>query len=68
MSDEIQNACQKCETNLSQEYLRDLTSSPYVWSLCPNRSCDQVHARTSVGFDQMSRGAALAKGMNVRSH
>ena len=68
MSDEIQNSCRKCGTNLDQVYLRALGSSPYVWFHCPNQVCDQVHARTTEGVDQMPRASALAAGMNVRSH
>ncbi len=68
MTNESQNLCRICETVLDQRYLREMASSPYVWFHCPKQVCDQVHARTSEGFEQMSRDAALAKGMNVRSH
>lgn len=68
MSDKIQNPCRNCETNLSQEYLRELEGSPNVWFACPNQDCNHVHARVAASFDQMPREVALATGRKLHTN
>jgi len=65
MSDEIQNLCRKCGTNLSQEYLEKLSRRPDVAFACPNLDCDHVHFCIPGGFDQIPRAVARTTGRKL---
>ncbi len=67
MSDEIQNLCRKCGTNLTQGFLLKLDMHANRWLVCPNANCDQVHARVSGGIDSMPRLVAITRGLNVQA-